>query len=136
MALVLIHLLDDGLGNSLHTLGAAVETLNDSLEGVFCELLMRLVDVIVAGERHLHRQHVEELFFTTLIVAGVLDDVDHTVPDDVGDIHSDAFTHKGVAALLVDDGTLLVHHVVVLNQALTDTEVVLFDFLLGALDAT
>ena len=77
---------------------------------------------------------MQELFLTTLIVTGVLDDVHHTVPDDVGDIHADTFSHKGVTALLVDDGTLLVHHVVVLNQTLTDTEVVLLNLLLGALD--
>ena len=38
-------------------------------------------------------------------------------------------------ALLVDDRTLLVHHIIILQQALTDTEVVLFFLLLGALDA-
>ena len=40
-----------------------------------------------------------------------------------------------MTAFLVDDGTLLVHHIIVLDQALTDTEVVLFDLLLCALDA-
>ena len=40
-----------------------------------------------------------------------------------------------MVALLVDDRTLLVHHIIILQQALTDTEVVLFFLLLGALDA-
>ena len=40
-----------------------------------------------------------------------------------------------MATLLVDDGTLLVHHIVVFEQALTDAEVVLLDLLLCALDA-
>jgi hypothetical protein len=40
-----------------------------------------------------------------------------------------------VATLLVDNGALLVHHIVVLQQTLTNTEVVLLDLLLGTLDA-
>ena len=78
---------------------------------------------------------MQELFLATLIVARVLDDVNNAIPDDVGNIHADTLTHQGVAALLVDNGTLLVHHIIVLNQALTDTEVVLLNLLLGALDA-
>ena len=70
---------------------------------------------------------VQELLLATLVVGGILDDIHDAVPDDVGDIHADTFSHQGVAALLVDHGTLLVHHVIVLNQALTDTEVVLLD---------
>ena len=37
------------------------------------------------------------------------------------------------ASLIVDDLTLLVHYVVVLQNVFTDTEVLAFDFLLGAL---
>ena len=40
-----------------------------------------------------------------------------------------------MTALLIDDGTLLVHYVVVLEQALTHAEMVLLDLLLGALNA-
>ena len=40
-----------------------------------------------------------------------------------------------MAALLVDHGTLLVHHVVVLQEVLTDTEVVLLHLALCTLDA-
>ena len=38
-------------------------------------------------------------------------------------------------ALLVDDRALLVHHIIVFQQAFADTEVVLFFLLLGAFDA-
>ena len=77
---------------------------------------------------------MQELLLATLIVARVLDDVYNAVPDDVGDIHTDTLTHKGVAALLVDYCTLLVHHIIVLDKALTDTEVILLNLLLCALD--
>ena len=40
-----------------------------------------------------------------------------------------------MTTLLIDHSTLFVHHIIVLNQALTDTEVVLLNLLLGALDA-
>ena len=39
-----------------------------------------------------------------------------------------------LVAVLVDDLALLVHHVVVLEHALADEEVLLLDLLLGALD--
>ena len=39
-----------------------------------------------------------------------------------------------MTALLVDNGALLVHHIVVFEQVLTNTEVVLLNLLLCALD--
>ena len=41
---------------------------------------------------------------------------------------------EDLAAVLVDDAPLLVHHVVVLEDALSDQEVLLLDLLLGVLD--
>ncbi len=41
---------------------------------------------------------------------------------------------EDLAAVLVDDAPLLVHHVVVLENALSDQEVLLLDLLLGVLD--
>ena len=40
-----------------------------------------------------------------------------------------------MAALFVDNGALLVHYVIVLEQALTNAEVVLFDLALCTFDA-
>ena len=85
-------------------------------------------------ERTFHGKNLEEHLAATGIVV-LLDDVDHAVPDDVGDVHADALTHESVTTLLVDNGTLLVHHVVIFEQVLTDTEVVLLNLLLCALDA-
>ena len=39
-----------------------------------------------------------------------------------------------MTALVVDNSTLLVHHIIVLKQVFTDTKVVLLDLLLGILD--
>ena len=135
MALILIDLFDNGLGNGLYALCTAVEVLYDSLEGILCELFTWVVDILLAGEWYFHREHMEELLLAALIVTGVLNNVHHTVPDDVGDIHADALSHEGVTTFLVDYGTLFVHHIVILDEALTDTEVVLLDLLLCTFDA-
>ena len=134
LALILIDLLDNRIGYRLDTFCTTVEVADGSLEGIFCQYLTRLVDILFTGEGHLHSEDMQELFLTALIVTGVLNDIHHTVPDDVGDIHTDTLTHQGVTTFLVDDGTLFVHHVIIFNQTLTDTEVVLLNFLLGALD--
>ena len=85
-------------------------------------------------ERTFHGKNLEEHLAATGIVV-LLNDVDHAVPDDVGDVHADALAHESVTTLLVDNGTLLVHHVVIFEQVLTDTEVVLLDLLLRTLNA-
>ena len=56
-----------------------------------------------------------------------------SVVERIHDVHLDTLTHEGVAATLVDDLTLGVHHVVVLEETLADAEVVLLDLLLRAL---
>ena len=76
---------------------------------------------------------MQELLLATLVVV-ILDDIHHAVPHHIRDIHTDALTHEGVTAFLIDDGTLLVHHVIVLQQTLTDTEIILLDLLLGTLN--
>ena len=74
-----------------------------------------------------------EAFLATYIVV-VVDDIQDAVPNHVGDIHADTLTHEGVVALFVDDRALLVHHVVVFEEAFTDAEVILLDLLLCAFD--
>ena len=61
--------------------------------------------------------------------------MNHTIPNHVGNVHANTFTHQGMAATLIDDLTLLVHHIVIFEQTLTDAEIVLFHLLLGTFDA-
>ena len=88
----------------------------------------RGLDAKVAQQRHaerfvillrMRRQHM-----------GLDELVEH-----VGDVGADAVAVQGVAAALVDDLALGVHHVVVFQKALPDAEVVLLHLLLGPLDA-
>ena len=124
---------DDRVSHSLNTVGLALEGLHSQLESVLFEVLTRFLDELLTAERAFHGKDLQELFLASFIVVG-LDDVHHTVPDDVRDIHTDTLTHQGVTALLINNGTLLVHHIIVLEQTLTDTEIVLLHLLLGTLD--
>ena len=45
-------------------------------------------------------------------------------------VHLDALTHEGMATTLVDDFALRVHHIVILEETLTDTEVIFLYLLL------
>ena len=133
--MLFLHLLDDRPCHALYAVRLALEGCHGFLEGTLLEVrVVVAVDELFFGERTFHGEHLEELFAAALIVVA-LDDVDHAVPDHVGDVHADALAHQGVAALLVDHGALLVHHVVVFEQALADAEVVLLDLLLCTLDA-
>ena len=110
-----------------------LEVAHCYLEHFFSKFLVILLDELFAGERTFHGEDLDELLLAALVVV-CLDNVDHTVPDGVRDIHTDTFTHQGVTTLRIDNGTLLVHHVIVLQQALTDTEVVLLNLLLSTLN--
>ena len=94
---------------------------------------MVLVQVFSFGERTFHREKFQELLFASLIIM-VFDYVHDSIPDDIRYVHADAFTHKGVTALVIHHRTLLVHHIVVFQEALTDTEVVFLNFLLCSFD--
>ena len=130
LSLGLVHLFDDGNSDLLDVLHLTLEITHSHLESLFCQVFMVLVDELVASKGTLHSEYLDELLLAALVVV-LFDDVDHTVPDGVRDIHTDALTHQGVTALRIDYGTLLVHHIVVLQQTLTDAEVVLLNFLLG-----
>ena len=134
VALGFVNLLDNRVGNSLDSVCLALESIHSSLESRLFEFVLGCGVVVLLREWNLHSEHLEELLLCTLEVV-VFDDRNATVPDDVGNIHADTFAHESVATLLVDYGTLLVHHVVVFEQVLTDTEVVFLNLLLSSFDA-
>ena len=101
-----------------------------NLESLFGQLVAVLIDKFVTREWTLHCKDLDEGLFAALIVV-CLDDVGHTVPDGVRDIHADTLTHQRMTTLRVNDSTLFVHHVVVFQQTFTDTEVVLLNLSLS-----
>ena len=133
VSLVLVYLLDDRIGNLCHAVGLALEELHCGIESLVGQLFFFLFLEFVFGERGFHGQCLEHVHLAVLVV-GSLYGIDTAVPNHVHDVHADAFAHQGVAAFGVDHGTLLVHHVVVFQQAFTDAEVVFFHFLLGPFD--
>lgn len=77
--------------------------------------------------------HVE-LEILEIVFAVRVDEGLRVVHHDVVQVDLDPFSVERMAALGVDHLALCVHHVVVFEQAFTDTEVVLFDFALGPFD--
>ena len=132
LSLSLVNLLDDRHGDFLNVLHMALETAHGNLEHLLAQFFATLVDKLVVREGTFHCEDLDELFLATLVVI-LFNDVDHTVPDCIRDVHADALAHQGVTTLRVDHSTLLVHDIIVLQQSLTDAEVVLLDLLLGTL---
>ena len=129
-----IHFLDDREGHSGEASTTLLEGLDDDVECFIFQFMTTLGFKGLHIERNLHGEDAQEVFFAALIIA-IAEDVNHTIPNHVGNVHTDSFTHEGMTTALVDDLSLLVHHVIVLKQTLTDTEVVFLDFLLGTFDA-
>ena len=133
VALFLIDALDDGIGDARQRVGLAFEVLHGKSKGLFGQFLRRCFAELLLGEGRLHGKDAEHLFLDALVVV-VLNGFHTAVPNHVGDVHAKAFADEGVTTFGIDYRTLFVHHIVVFQQALTDAEVVLLDFLLGILD--
>ena len=127
-----VHLLNGGVGHLLQAIGFALEGFHSRLESLFFQFFALRADEFFFGEGALHGEDLNECLFATFVIVGLYD-VYNAVPDNVGDVHAYAFAHQGVASFLVNHGTLLVHHVVVFEQVLTNTEVVFLYLLLCTL---
>ena len=131
------HALDDGVRYLCELVHASFEAVESRFSQPFAQLGASATAELVLVEGHLHGKGLEHLFFQSEVVVrltGIGEDAFGGVVNHVGDVHADAFAHQCVVALGVDEVTLLVHHVVVFNQAFADTEVVLLHFLLCAFD--
>ena len=123
----------DLLGEGVHP--ALVNRLHLLAESVG-ELVALGVGIELLVESEVDGQLGHHIFLEILIrhsLRAACDDrggVDHHIPD----IDLDPLTRKGVAPSGIDGLALVVHHVVILKESLTDSEVVLLDFLLGVLD--
>ena len=133
----LIYLLDYGVGYLSQAIHLTLEHVECSLRQFLGEHCLLLAAERIFVERCFHSKYLQNVFLESFVIEhraevgynGLSGVVDH-----VRYIHTDTLTHQGVAALGVDHVSLLVHHVIVLDQALTDTEVVLLNFLLRVLD--
>ena len=133
-ALVLVNLLYNRITHRLDALCLALEACHCNLERLLGDGVLALVYKLLAAERTFHGKHFHEFILASLIVV-FLYDAYNAVPNDVRDVHADALAHECMLALFVYNGTLLVHHVVVFEQALTYAEVVFLNLFLCMLDA-
>ena len=133
-SLLLIDFLYYRPSHTLYALCLTLESLHSLGESTLAKVVAVATDKLVLGERTFHSKHFQEALFASLeIVCG--DNIHDTVPNDIGDIHSDTLTHKGMAAFLVNHGTLFVHHVIIFKKTLTHTEMVLLYLLLRTFNA-
>ena len=116
------------------------------LHSLFLELLLETVLLRLQHafrrhrlDRHGGKQERVQLVVIPLFKIGVVTDTDiHAVLRDIRDHLVDRVAHalsiQHASSLLVDDLSLFVHYLIVLQQALTDAEVVVLDLLLCRLD--
>ena len=137
LPLRLIDILDLRIGNLHQFVHTAFETLQGSLCYLLAQFIALAAGELLFAERQFDGESLHHVVLQTLIIArltGFVQDAFSRLVDHVRDIYADAFTHQGVAAFGVNQVTLLVHHVVVFDQAFTNAEVVLFHFLLRPFD--
>ena len=133
VSLGFVYLLDYRISNLCHAVRLALELFHCHIEGCFSKLFLLFVTELFFVERHFHGKSLQEVHFAVFVI-GSFNGCGNTVPDHIYDIHSDTFTHQGVATLGIDNCTLLIHHVIIFQQTLTDTEVVFFHLLLCTLN--
>ena len=129
MSLRFVYLFDDRIGYLCHTFCLAFEEFHGNVKSSVCQFFFLLITEFLFGERYFHGKCLEHIHLAVFVV-GRFNGIGTTVPNHVHDIHADTFAHQSVAAFGVDYCTLLVHHVVIFQQTLTDAEVVFLNFLL------
>ena len=137
LTLGLVDILDHRIGNLRQLVHTTFEAVECRLSQLFTQHLALTVTESVLIKRHLNRKSLHRIELQPLVVisrTGIGKDILCRLVDHIRDIHTDTLSHEGVTTLGVNEVTLLVHHIVVLNQTLTDTEVILLHFLLRTLD--
>ena len=134
-ATFLIHLFDNRICHLLKCFHTAFE----GIQCRFCQLVSQSIFTTstegIFSERNFHCKHLHNIQLERFVVhhrACLRYKRICCVVNHIGDIHANTLTHKGMVTFCVDDITLLIHHVIVLNEAFTHAEVVFFHFLLRA----
>ena len=133
MTLSFVYLFDYRIGNGSHTFSLTLEQGHSLLESLFGQIVLLLVTEVFFAERNFHSQCLKN-FHLGIFIIRLFNGIHTTVPNHVDNIHTDTFSHQGMTAFRIYYGTLLVHHVIVFKQTLTNTEVVFFYLLLGTFD--
>ncbi len=133
-SLVLIDLFDDRMGNFSKPSRFTFKGLKSLGGHIFQLIVLFHLPHILFLEGDIERHHTKQIEFHPFVIILIhLHNILCGLRDHVGDIVIDTFTHQGMTAAAVNHLTLGVHHIVVLQQPFTDTEVVFLHLLLGAL---
>ena len=136
-ATLLIYVLDDRVCYFLQGIHAAFEGLHCLLSQFICQHILFSSAELLLGEWHFHSKDLHHIHLQSFVVhylAGICHYGSRSVINHIGDIHTDTLTHQRVVAFRVDDITLLVHHIIVLDEAFTNTKVILLHLLLCTFD--
>ena len=99
-SLILVNFLYYRPCHLLYAVSLALEAGHSRLECQLGQLILVLGLEFFLRERHLHGQYLEEILLGALVIH--VKYIEHSIPNDVGDIHSDTLTNQGVATLLID----------------------------------
>ena len=141
--LILLPLVQEHIGDHRHGLvrrhlAVALVAGQGRIVDLFDQLLGLDVLEVLGVHRAFTAQATEELQLEAVEIAALVVFVHHAgahFVEHVQHVQLQAFAEERMVAALVDHRPLAVHHIVILQQALTDAEVVLLHLLLRALDA-
>ena len=137
LSLGLIDILDLRIRDLHQFVHTAFEAIECGLSQLFTQHIAFAMMEGIFIERHLNREGLHHIVFQPFVVAyrtSLIENILRRLVDHIRDIDTYTLTHEGVATLRIDQVTLLVHDIIVLDQAFTDTEVILLDLLLRALN--
>ena len=134
---LLINVLDDRVCYFLQGIHATFEGLHCLLSQFICQHILFGCAELLLGKWHFHSKDLHHIHLQSLIVHHLASISKHrsgSIVNHIGDIHTYALAHESVVAFRIDDITLLVHHIIILNEAFTNTKVILFYLLLCTLN--
>ena len=129
MSLHLIYLFDNGIGNLGHTVCLALEVVHCRFKGFLSKIFFSHLVVLLFCEWYFHCQCLQ-YFHLHIIKVAQFYSISATIPNHIHDIHTDTLTHQGMTTFGINSHTLFVHHIIIFQQAFTNTEVIFFHFLL------
>ena len=136
LPLLFVDLMKGGVGDLCDLTRAVLEGSLDSIVESVREVISLAMTELFGRERRLDGKDAQDIHLEGLEVLHRMVRVDEdttSIIERIHHIHLDALTHQSMTATLIDDFTLGVHHVIVLEESLTDTEVILLDLLLCTL---
>ena len=130
--MVFVNLLDNRVGYLRHSFHAAFEQLQSLFEQPVGQFVGFYRLIFIFRERRFHCECLEQFQLEAFIVDFRMLVYNGTgcIVNRIQHVQADTFSHQGVTAAGVDYVTLRVHHIVVFQQTLTDTEVVFFHLFL------